>query len=41
MTVTAAEKNQENPEPHFYWLSSNFLTGLAYVLIVISNIQYR
>lgn len=40
MTVTTGEKLAEINEPHFYWLSSSMLTGLAYVLTVIANIQY-
>ncbi|KAI1728310.1 cohesin loading factor domain-containing protein [Ditylenchus destructor] len=42
-TVQAAEnpanQSAEN-RPHFQWLSTKMLTGLAYVLTVLSNIQY-
>lgn len=51
MTVQSAESQAANPQQqiqpagtplssHFQWLSTRMLTGLAYVLTVLANIQY-
>lgn len=40
MTVQSSENQVAETNPHFRWLSSQMLTGLAYVLTVLANVQY-
>lgn len=40
MTVQALEGQEEDQSPRFRWMDGKMLTGLAYVLTVLSNIQY-
>ncbi|KAI6203638.1 hypothetical protein M3Y94_00580100 [Aphelenchoides besseyi] len=41
VTVQLASKKEQETAPHFRWLSSEMLTAVAYVLTVLTNIQFN